>query len=244
MENNSKCERSEQLVEYLYDEFDSASRIKFEEHLGDCKVCAEEITAFAAVRSGIGEWRDRLFEPISLPEFEPGAFSSNAAVITESAESGLFERFRKFIDAVPVWTAVPAMAILLIGFGVFYFSSAFQQTNSIAVNAPTDTGNFVPEAPQKMPVDAKTENEAVESESSAATLPEPKIEKAEIPSNPEKTIRPRKRSLKTAPAVVPDNSVKETPVQAVKEIPKLTNFTEYEDDSIRLSDLFDEVGSK
>lgn len=201
------------------------------------------MTAFAAVREGIGEWRELLFEPMSMPEFDRDAFVPSFVVATEDSEIRFFDRIKNSFGAFPVWTAAPAMGLLIIGFGVFYFSAAFQNADSIAVNAPGQIDQNLPDIQINEPQTAANEEEQFVDEVERNTVQSsPKVDRVEKASLPAKSSHAKKRPVKTIQ--VPETPVNEPQVQAVKEIPKLTNFAEYEDDSIRLSDLFDEVGSR
>jgi len=44
------------LVSYLYDELDGASRLAFERHLGDCADCRDELAAMRSVRADLLTW--------------------------------------------------------------------------------------------------------------------------------------------------------------------------------------------
>jgi hypothetical protein len=230
----------EELVSYIYGEIPQDRRNVFEAHLSHCDDCAAELAAFSDARLGVIEWRREEFEhlatpeiPLPLPEISRDQVAAAKAV---TGSRGWFESL----------TAMTTFAKLSFGFAgaalaivVIYFSAFSPTTSSdIAENSPAGVDG--PAAIATPPVAGpelgeKNSKPSVEQPKEAVTRQVPAEHFAstgrEIPAVPT-TIRqvamPKARRVETA---------------ANRKAPRLNSFEEEEDRSLRLSDLFAEVGT-
>ena len=125
-----KCERKEELIEYLYDEMPAAQRARFTEHLQACAPCQEDLTGFERVRGELRAW-----DLNAVPRLE--------LVIPRSK----LEVLKELLMLFPVWSraallAGAAAALVLMAVGM---ASLFEKTNNapmLAQTAPSPTPNL------------------------------------------------------------------------------------------------------
>jgi hypothetical protein len=254
-ENHNACRRAEDLVSYLYGEISRAEKTRFEAHLLDCGACAEEISSFGALRSSIIDWRERDFAPletppIRLPETEK---SFPAAVETASVSISWLAGLRQMFSLSPAWTgATAAMAALVICAGLFYVAvsslqsggetevSEVNRNSSVtrsAVPTPTAPTNGTPQIAGKdaeKPVESskppaagnpKSANQTA-NRKSATTVFERATETVKTDETPK---TPKKPTANRAP--------RRADVQLITD-------KDEDDETLRLTDLFDEIGER
>jgi hypothetical protein len=118
------------LVSYLYDDLDGASRLSFERHLRGCAECRDELAAMRAVRADLLTWSppepEFAFRIVSEPKvirpqvaswrawLTPAAGLAAAAVLVLAAAAGLARiEVRSGPDGFTLrtgWSAFPASA--------------------------------------------------------------------------------------------------------------------------------------
>lgn len=108
------CERSEELVAYLYGEAAPREAKAFRRHLDACAVCREELAAFGAVREAVGEWRAEALSTVpSLnleEELSPALSPRLGHALRRSAAAAL----REFFSLSPLWLQAGSVAALLV----------------------------------------------------------------------------------------------------------------------------------
>lgn len=139
-----KCERKEELVEYLYDEMPLPRRALFAEHLTACASCSADLLGMEQLRGDLRAW-----DVNTVPHME--------LVIPRSRLDVLKELLRMF----PVWSrammaTAAAAATILIALGtVSLFKQTTSAPNQIANNAtpaPANIQTVVPIQPAAQPV--------------------------------------------------------------------------------------------
>ncbi|MGI8996334.1 MAG: zf-HC2 domain-containing protein [Pyrinomonadaceae bacterium] len=114
---NNSCARREELVAYLYGEAQSAQASAFERHLENCAACRDELTAFAFVREGVGEWRADLLKgapSLSLAGALALPSSQLATARPERDWRRAFAALREFFTLSPVWLQAGTVAAALV----------------------------------------------------------------------------------------------------------------------------------
>ncbi|HEX3184842.1 MAG TPA: zf-HC2 domain-containing protein [Pyrinomonadaceae bacterium] len=109
--NSPVCERSSDLMAFLYNEMNASELRQFESHLRECRNCREEAASFGMVRESISTWRDEV-----LTGFVP----STATPARKSALAA----FRQFFDLSPLWlqsAAVVLTCCVIFGSFVFFY---------------------------------------------------------------------------------------------------------------------------
>ena len=241
--HNLDAEHGIELIAYMYGELDQNSRTAFESHLAICDECAMELASFADARLGVIEWRredfDHLATPvILLPESEPVA-----AFVDKPATAGVFAGLWESLLSWPVFARAGtglAAAALLVG-SVYFAAFSGGASNSEVAAVPT-----------KEPVaNELSQNELEQKAKAVIANGEPIVEakrpnsvRSEKPSG--RRLVPRtqfasSRSPQPSPAMIKSGQPKVH--TATKRAPRLNNLDEEEDKSLRLADLFAEIGS-
>jgi hypothetical protein len=100
--NSPGCERTSDLIAFLYNETNESETRDFELHLKECRACREEVASFGVVRESITAWRD---EALS-------GFVSTPLPATPARKSAI-AALRQFFDLSPLWLkGATAFAIL------------------------------------------------------------------------------------------------------------------------------------
>jgi hypothetical protein len=154
--NPRGCERSEEMVAYLYGEAAPEEAKAFRRHLSACAVCREELAAFGAVREAVGEWRAEALSTVpSLnigEELQPAASSRRAPERRRSAVAAL----REFFSLSPLWLQAGAVAALLVvcGLAALTFARTEVRWDSNGLAFRTGVKERVIKEPVQVPVNA------------------------------------------------------------------------------------------
>lgn len=173
MSNNNSpvCERSSDLMAFLYNEISDAESRDFKSHLRECATCREEAASFGTVRESMVAWRDEV-----LTGFVPSA-------ATPTRKSAL-AAFRQFFDLSPLWlqsAAITFMCCVIFGTFVFFF----KKDNTFPPSADakyteTDVRQLIDEALAKQKAAAPVIDDT--QETLAAVDPEPPKHSAKRPT--------------------------------------------------------------
>lgn len=263
--HNSACGFAEDLVSYLYGEIGAAEQQKFEAHLLKCKACADELSVFGAVRSSVADWRERDFAPLQTPAFELPLAKIPATVetVSDSDSRSWLSSLRQMFSLSPALAGTAAAcAALVICAGLFYIA-----VSSLQPGGGSEISGV--EKEQKPPVvktaaasptveAAATPPDAAEPEiEQTGNSPKPKttdnkkplnpsgIDKRNVAAIPENNSPPVMKS-KTQPktAAVKDKTTVNTPRKPARANLRLVTDEDEEEDSLRLTDLFDEIGER
>ncbi|NNF00638.1 MAG: zf-HC2 domain-containing protein [Pyrinomonadaceae bacterium] len=268
--NNPNCGLSEEISSYLYDELEGTEKQEFEQHLRSCSACENEIAAFSVVSSSIKDWRDTEFAPLKTPAIEIlYETDKNPILVNDSSESSpsWIENLRGFFASTGMKT-VAGFASLLVIFGLGWFligsllsvgdvaqtpeekvtkpvggDERVDPESEILANendAPVDKPTELTEETQELAVDKTSQPRARRSGTTKAAY------ESRLSAKKRKPVR-RNVKRKRFPSKKPkENKTKdENPVIQVP-IDRLTEefaIDKKKEDELRLSDLFDEVGS-
>ena len=122
--NSPACERSSDLMAFIYNEMTESESDEFASHLHQCDNCREEAASFGFVRESIASWRDEV-----LTGFVPSA----ATPTRRSAVAA----FRQFFDLSPLWLKGAAAFAVLMFFvlvGLVFITSSKKQESTTAKN--------------------------------------------------------------------------------------------------------------
>ena len=104
---NLICERSDDLISFLYHELDEGKVRSFEQHLADCSCCSRQLRSFSEIRSGVVAWRE---QSLGIINHRPSlAFST-----TEKPSA--LTAIRQFFALSPLWLkgSVAFASVLLV----------------------------------------------------------------------------------------------------------------------------------
>jgi len=227
-----------ELLSYMYGELDGRRSADFESHLQLCDACTAELANVADARLGVIEWRREDFEPLATPVIVLPAIEQVAAV-----QKGGIAAVIESIKNLPAWaSAGMALAPAAVLFGVFYFGYFNVPTtrNDVATTATA------PAAAEKVLEPVATVNNvsektvaAVETNTHDHNAVAAKAQPVAVRRNatPERIAAKHfvSQPLRTETAT----AVKTTK----KSAPRLSSFDEEDDKSLRLADLFAQIGT-
>jgi len=264
LSNNHKrasCGYTEQMVSYFYDETNQAEKPIFEAHLTNCPACADELAGFGFVRSSLIEWRDEEFFKLDAPVFEIPTLKTISQTV-ESDSRPWFSDFRKMFSFNPM-TATAVLAALIVCVGLVFIAVNSSNNSEVAevdnknnekIAASPIVDKINEESEKTIAQDKSDESLPNKSPNSTDTdskelQPLPIREKRLVPSNlvvkASDKIKNNSEKAETVRNVKDSNTEnkKATAVQK-QQVPNLTTLDEDEDKSVRLADLFEEIGSK
>lgn len=237
MDNEAKfsCSHGEDMLAYLYDELPPYGRERFEAHLESCTECIDEFAELAVSRYSVFEWRSIEFAPLPTPRFAVPVESRSAAA---SWFDGLRAAFAWNGWALSGGAAV-VMLFALVGIALWNV----QPDTNIAASDPEQNDVNRPAnvtKPQSVRKMAEPERAAVE----------PEVERPEDAEPVRRVTTQRKQSTAARHVTVRRASANriETPRasanQRLENSPTLGQYVEDEDESLRLSDIFDDLDSR
>ncbi|HEX5965230.1 MAG TPA: zf-HC2 domain-containing protein [Pyrinomonadaceae bacterium] len=164
------CERSLDLMAFIYNEMSAGETREFESHLHQCGNCRREAASFGVVRESIVAWRDEV-----LTGFVP-------ATATPARRSAI-AAFQQFFDLSPLWlkgAAAFAVVAFCVLAGLLYVNLSKQTpplvANSGATYTQQDVDRLVKEALAKQQVNTSAEKTP---ERLATLNPSPQPQKSE-----------------------------------------------------------------
>src|SRR6185503_19320129 len=119
------CERSSDLMAFIYHEIDASETRAFESHLLQCDNCRKEAASFGLVRESIVAWRDEV-----LTGFVPAT--------TTRAKRSAVAAFKQFFDLSPLWlkgAAAFAVVTFCVLAGLLYLNLRRETPPPVAANA-------------------------------------------------------------------------------------------------------------
>ena len=229
-----------EFLSYIYGELDETVRDTFEDHLAGCDDCTFELAAYSDARLGIIEWRREDFDHLESPAIViPWVNQSEPAIKIQPV--GAISRFIEALSSFPLFAqAGMGLAAAALAVGVFYFAaySPSEQTKEVAANKTLETKPFVTLNDDKPSSEAATDTVAVKKEATSPT------EIQSVSRRPER-IRRQMAAVKMndRQSLVRKNETASTNKAVNKSVPTLSTVEEEKDNSLRLSDLFAEIGS-
>ena len=225
------CEFDESIVSYMYDEMPAVERERFEAHLLDCTACTDEFAAIANARYGVYEWNKEEFAHIQTPRF---VIPYNEPIADVSFFAKVRQAFQFGFGWLPTGSALAAVAIVLgIGYFAFTGNEGGQQIAGLNDNesrtavAQTPT---IPSVSVEKPL-VGTGNERIADESGPKT--------AKVVMVPAKVMR-----IVTKRNFITPQQAKFAGTNARRSnAPRLSNVSDDEDQTLRLSELLDVVDS-
>lgn len=213
--SNNLCSHGGDMLAYLYNEMAAADRDSFELHLADCGTCIDDFADLSQSRYPVFEWKQLEFDPLPTPRI--------VIPTTEASRVSWFDKLKASFAFRPAYALGGVAAIALVGTLVaFVFLNRSSGDFEIAEAEPTPT-------PARSTVAAAKPAEPVVVEDG------PIVESREA-------VKPVKVAATTKPAKAPVKP-KSTPVRRSAPLPALSTLDDDEDDSLRLSDMFEEIGT-
>jgi len=228
------CVHGEEIVSYLYDEMPAAGRKVFETHLLECSACTDEFAGLSLARLNVYEWNSHEFASIPTPSI---------VIPYENIEkSSWFDNWFGPIFSAPKWAAGGVLAAAAILFGFVLFPSGKTENNvSISEMKPTQNPAVVEYKPVA-PASAE-DNQVVEVK--LPNLLNANSDKR-IGMTSVRTLAPSVRRRKIDGRVTAARTLAKTKKiqpSAPLNDPRLTNFEDENDNTLRLADLIADINT-
>lgn len=94
MTQTFSCERSDELISFLYQELDERAAGDFEKHLAKCSSCSLELASFSEIRNGVVAWREQSLGLVSYP---------TGVVLGGAEKPSALAAIRQFFALSPLW---------------------------------------------------------------------------------------------------------------------------------------------
>jgi len=219
-DTNNLCKDGGDMLGYLFNEMAEAERDRFDLHLAECGQCVDEFAALSQAHYPVYEWKQIEFEPMATP-----------LIVLPSAKVSLFDKVRAAFAFRPGFAAAGvAAAILLTAVAGLAWFGLKGGSNDVAV-----AENPKPEPSPVRKVEQPVVFTPKEDEVAAADS-RPKVEE------------PIVREVKPAKAKADRPVVKEakivTPARRNVPMPRLAEFKDDEDDSLRLAEMFNDIDTE
>ena len=238
--NGVGCFSEGELVSYLYRETGESERAAFERHLSGCSECTDEFANLSDSRFSVYRWQKAEFAQLETPVIsgpwqKPAVRAVQASKGSESSSwlDGLVAAFRR---PAFVLTLVPALILVAVVMGA-YLSRSGYSNSSVADNVqPPSVQDTPPATDQPQPV--RPSESAPKIEEGRIVAAEKETKKATVTyAKAVKTPSARRMigSEMASTTFKPDSST------ASRRAPRLSDFEEEDDSSIRLTDLLAET---
>jgi hypothetical protein len=226
--NQRACPFTDEIVSYIYGEIGGVVEREFETHLAYCTVCTDEFAAVANSRFSVFEWKKDAFDPLPTPEIVVPYPRTN-----EEVTAGFFAAVRAWAASLRMPVSIAAALALFIGVGFMMFSYVGNREQQFTSNLVVPA--VQPDAPKGI-VDPTFDPQprTAEFKPVGPTAFKP------IPAS---TVRQKRVVKRSSPDVNrQENAFQQNRTPQVQKPPVLTPYQETDDNSLRLADLFDEVG--
>lgn len=223
---NNSCLFGEELIAYIYDELDPADRFAFEEHLVGCSGCIAEFADISLSRLGVFEWNRDEFLPLATPRF---AIPYRPAATAARSRLSWIDSLRNLVSTpIRVAFAGGSLAVIAVAVGLAVtMNTKFDSELSIAVPEP--------DRQVIMQVPVRTEPQFPVEEARSRPIERAGAKRQFPTAEPEGKLR-----IVQAKAVAPRKKIETAPANA-RNAPRLGNFAEPEDTSLRLADLVADI---
>lgn len=224
------CEFGESIVSYMYDEMPAVERERFEDHLLNCTPCTDEFAAVADARYGVYEWNKEEFAHIQTPHF---VIPYDEPITAVPFFAKVRQAFQFGFGWLPTGAALASVTIVL-GIGYFAFIGNKPDGPIARLN--------------------EQDNRTTTVQTSESTSPSGELRSADFvtPVANETGTRTTKAiqvQTKVTHSPAKHNLVAPQPVKFAdanarrSNAPRLSNVSDEEDQTLRLSELLDVVDS-
>lgn len=249
--HNSNCSFAAEIVSYVYNEIGEKEKSAFESHLSNCETCPEELADFMDIRFSVNDWKQTEFAPLETPVIEIPYEKEQVREIA-AVQSSWWSNLRQIFTLSPAWmTAATTAAALFICVGLIF--TVYKYSGNVDVAGIEDKPQLKPSVSPTSEISSnKTKEEIadsdVKSKSDDKITMSPKIEN-QMPTVTKVTERKIRPVTQNPVNRTTNNSVNNSNKPNVRknsptndrQMPKLNNFEDEEDDSLRLAELFEDI---
>ncbi len=231
------CSSSVNLVSYLYDEMNPDDRAAFETHLAGCGGCTDEFADLSFARLDVYEWHRDEFAGMETPRIVIPYADTEASV-------SWLDGFRTFFASHGRLAVSGAFALIAVVFAAMFVSSLNKTDETVLTLRPEIPAiNVPPVEPALKPAAERTGDKLSKPDSILSENlrqdAEPQIIRAAARKNLKSTNTVDQRQIN-----ISKRSAKQ-PVQAQRgKAPRLNDFEEEDDNTLRLGDLLADVDTR
>ena len=232
--NKCSCSHGEEMLAYLYDELSPAGRERFETHLESCFECIDEFAELAVSRYSVFEWKSVEFVPMATPRF-----------VIPAERKPVASSWLDSIKAAFAWNGwalagggAAMMLFAVIGIGFWNFQSdgpiADNDAASLPAGAPAAVQN------QMAPTNVAEPDQAELAEVVPSRKPRP--ERAVVQPQASQRKRSDVANVVTGRKTPSATETRRPSAnERLQNSPTLGQYVEDPDESLRLSDIFDDL---
>ncbi len=219
------------LVAYLYDELTTQERSSFETHLADCGRCTDEFAELSFARLDVYEWHRDEFAGMETPRF---------VIPYAEANVSWMDAVRIFFASNRQWAATGgAFALIAVVFGAVLISSSFKGGGDLVQGPAADDFASNRVQPVVLPLAPSSAEDKNVGPSGEVSNSEPRVINASSAEKSPKTGGTIRQPLKNS------ERIQSKPVQAQrKTAPRLNDFEDEIDNTLRLGDLLADVDTR
>lgn len=224
------CSSSEELVAYLYDEMSAAEKFAFEDHISGCDVCTAEFAELSLARLGVYEWHRDEFVKMATPR--------TVIAYGEIANVSWIDSVRAFFASPMGWApAGGAFALIALLAGVWFMAPKDSDVvKNEASNQPVAASS--PVIPEKRPDKAPPKAPSSEGELPSKAQPLRSTPTEPVKASGGERVKPRNSRSVRSETNPPQQAKRPTAA------PRLNDFDDEDDDTLRLGDLLAEVDTR
>lgn len=217
LDADNLCTHGGDMLAYLYSEMAAVDREMFEVHLAECGTCIDDFAELSQSRYPVFEWKRLEFDPLPTPR---------VVIPFEAPSLSWFDQIKTAFSLGPrlAFGGVGAAMILAVITGYFIFGGTSGTTEVAQEVKPSSSPNRV-----AIPIPSPTTEDV-----SPARNENPKSTDVPKPIKVAASSRPTAQSPKPKPAQQPKRN---------DPIPVMSSIDDDEDDSLRLADIFEEIGT-
>jgi hypothetical protein len=223
LDPNNLCSHGGDSLAYLYDEMAVVEREKFEVHLADCTTCIDDFAELSQSRYPVFEWKHMEFDPLPTPR---------VVIPSEAASVSWFDKLRASFALRPAFAFGSLAAIAVVA----------SLAALVLIGGSTGIMEVAGVVPTPAPVMPSPENTVQPSD--RAMQPVPVVNEQAPGIRRDGGTKVVKAS--TSASKPPAHSARPKATQQAKRnepLPALNSTDENEDDSLRLADIFEEIGT-
>ena len=220
------------MVAYLYDELNPAERTSFEAHLAYCGICTDEFAELSFARLDVYEWHRDEFADMATPRF--------VIPYTETqASASWLAGFRGFFASNRQWaTAGGVFALIAVIFAALMISTMTKETGEVAQTPVLEeyTANKIQSVDPPARPSAELMNIPPASPRDIGPNDPQIVKTVTIGKSSKSAITANRRTVKT-----PERNLSQPLLSRRSSVPRLNDFEDEEDNTLRLGDLLADV---
>lgn len=240
---SSPCECTAEMISYLYDEASATERDQFESHLLECLDCSDEFAELSNSRFSVFEWQKLDFMPLPTPNFSL-PFEKTVIAVQSGHQESIFSAIGSLLAFNWRLAAAVGGLIVFVGLGLLIGSKYLGQDALQTADERPGSEITVP-SPSVLPVASTNDLRSnVVSEVGQSADTRSQVARPARVTTDARRMRHDIASRAKDPKLAVSQALS-APKKRDSKAPTLNSEGDDDDDSsLRLTDLFDSIGSK